>query len=203
VIRLRYPIALLVLAGALCVPLVYLLVRGDRASGGGFRGTTPPAGIRLAQFSLRDESGRVVTTRSLQGKATLVTFLDTACRQACPIIASEVGAGFSLLRADERSRAAALAITVDPERDTPAAVRRFLRRRGLSGSLRYLVASRARLRPVWHRFYVQPVVPGASADIHSDPVRIYNRDGVWVSTLTAGVDLTAANVAHDVRRALG
>jgi len=33
-------------------------------------------------------------------------------------------------------------------------------------------------------------------------VRIYDRDGVWVSTLHAGADLTTENLVHDVRVAL-
>jgi protein SCO1 len=202
VVRLRYPIALLVLAVALAGPLVFLLVRNERASGGAFRGSRPPPGIALPAFRLPDAAGGVVTSGGLRGKAVVVTFLDTACRQACPIVASQIGRGLALLPAGDRSDVAALAITVDPERDSPPAVRRFLQRRGVAGSLRYLIGSRRRLRPVWRRFAVQPVLPGASADIHSDPVRIFDRKGVWVSTLAAGFDLTPQNLAHDIKTAL-
>jgi hypothetical protein len=38
--------------------------------------------------------------------------------------------------------------------------------------------------------------------MHSAPVRIYDREGRWRSTLHAGVDLTPANLAHDIGLAL-
>jgi hypothetical protein len=49
---------------------------------------------------------------------------------------------------------------------------------------------------------VLAVAPGGNANVHSAPVRIYDPRGTWVSTLAAGVDLTPANLAHDVRSAL-
>jgi protein SCO1/2 len=202
VIRLRYPLALLGLAVALAVPLVVLLLRNEGASGGSFRGSVPPTGVRLPAFRLRDAAGRAVTSADLKGKAAVVTFLDTACREQCPIVAGQIARGMALLSAKERPDVKALAITVDPERDSPVAVRAFLRRHGAGGSLDYLIGTRARLRPIWKRFAVQPVMRGANANIHSDPVRIYDRSGEWVSTLAAGFDLTPANFAHDVRRAL-
>jgi hypothetical protein len=33
-------------------------------------------------------------------------------------------------------------------------------------------------------------------------VRIYDREGVWVATLHAGVDLSEDNLLHDIRAAL-
>jgi hypothetical protein len=33
-------------------------------------------------------------------------------------------------------------------------------------------------------------------------VRIFDRRGIWVSTLHAGIDLTPANLVHDIRAAL-
>ena len=71
-----------------------------------------------------------------------------------------------------------------------------------AGSLRYLVGSEAALRPVWSAFQVLPALDTGSSDIHSAPVRIYDRKGVWISTLNAGADLTPANLAHDVGVAL-
>ena len=38
--------------------------------------------------------------------------------------------------------------------------------------------------------------------LHSAPVRIYDRDGVWVAMLHAGVDLSENNLLHDIRAAL-
>ena len=167
-----------------------------------FRGSQPPARIELPPFSLRDHEGRRLDSRSLQGKAVLVTFLDTKCRESCPIIAGEIRQGLALLNPDERAETAAVAISVQPEDDTPDTVRAFLRQHRIEGSLRYLIGSEAELRPVWSRFQVLPALDSGSSDIHSAPVRVYDRAGVWVSTQNAGADLSPENLAHDLRLAL-
>jgi hypothetical protein len=81
-------------------------------------------------------------------------------------------------------------------------VRSFLRRHRVAGILRYLVGTESELRPVWDAFHVLPSVDTGDDEIHSAPVRLFDREGVWVATLHAGVDLTPANLAHDVRVAL-
>ncbi|MDQ3876448.1 MAG: hypothetical protein M3322_13050, partial [Actinomycetota bacterium] len=78
----------------------------------------------------------------------------------------------------------------------------FLRRHRAESALGYLVGPPGALRTVWDSFQVVPSVESGDDDIHSAPVRIYDPDGVWVSTLHPGVDLTPENLAHDLRRAL-
>jgi len=58
------------------------------------------------------------------------------------------------------------------------------------------------MRPVWKQFAVLPAAETGNADIHSADVRIFDRRGLWVSTLHAGVDLTPTNLVHDIRLAL-
>jgi hypothetical protein len=41
-----------------------------------------------------------------------------------------------------------------------------------------------------------------NADVHSSDARIFDRNGMWVSTLHVPVDLTPANLVHDIRVAL-
>jgi cytochrome oxidase Cu insertion factor (SCO1/SenC/PrrC family) len=141
--------------------------------------------------------------RALRGRVVLVTFLDTDCKTKCPIIAGQVGAAIRLLSPAERREVVPLAITVNPASDNPASVRRFLRRRYALRELDFLLGSARQLRPVWKSFHVLSAAETGNADIHSADVRIFDRRGVWVSTLHAGVDLAPSNLAHDIRRALG
>jgi protein SCO1/2 len=199
--RKRVPAAAAALAAlAIAVGVTIWAVSSD-GSPRAFRGSQPPVRIELPSFSLRDADGARVTSDELSGKAVLVTFLDTKCTEACPIIGEQLREGLALLDEDERADTVALAISVHPGDDTPAAVRNFLRRHRLEGTLRYLVGSEAELRPVWREFQVLPALDSGSSDIHSAPVRVYDRDGTWVSTLHAGADLTPENLAHDVRTA--
>jgi cytochrome oxidase Cu insertion factor (SCO1/SenC/PrrC family) len=138
----------------------------------------------------------------LQGKVVLVTFIDSKCTESCPIIAGVIGATLPRLTTAERRQVEAVAISVEPRLDTPMSIRRFLRVRHALGVLDFLIGSVEQLRPVWKAFSVLPAVDTGSADIHSADVRIFDRDGIWVSTMHVGVDLTPANLVHDVRRAL-
>ncbi len=94
-----------------------------------YRGGTPPSGVHAPAFSLRSYRGSIVRMRDLRGKVVLVTFLDTKCKEKCPIIASQIAAALPLLPPPARRQVVALAISVDPRVDSPASVRRFLRRR--------------------------------------------------------------------------
>lgn len=162
-----------------------------------YRGSTPPPGLMLPSFSLPDQTGRTIDSADLRGKVVLVTFLETQCTESCPIIGEMIREAFRRLDGE----AAALAISVHPGDDTPAAVQAYLRRHRLRGELRYLVGTERRMRPVWKAFAVLPAVDTHDPNIHSAPVRIYDADGEWVSTLHAGADLTPENLVNDVRAA--
>ena len=201
---MRRPLVLavaVVAAVAVAVPVTLLAVSSpDQARE--VRGSRPPARLELPQFSLRDQLGRTVSSDAVRGKAIVVTFLDTKCGESCPVIAEQIRAALTRLSAADRASTLALAISVQPDDDTPTAARAFLRRHRVQSTLRYLIGSEAALRPVWDRFQVLPALDSGSSDIHSAPVRVYDRGGVWISTLNARADLTPENLAHDVRLAL-
>jgi protein SCO1/2 len=76
-------------------------------------------------FKLVDQNGQVVTDQDLKGRPFLVFFGFTHCPDVCPTTLFEVS---EILRAlgPDADRARALFITVDPERDTPAAMKDYL-----------------------------------------------------------------------------
>lgn len=170
---------------------------------GAYRGSEPPAGIRLQPFALSSyRGGGTVSSASLRGKVVALTFLESNCREACPIIAVQVARGVDLLSPGERAQVRAVAISTHPVDDTPANVRRFLTQRRALGRLDYLVGSERELRPMWRRYHVLSALDSGDANTHSASVHIYDRRGVWVSSLHPAIDLTPENFAHDVRRAL-
>lgn len=195
---MRLVIVLAALLAALAIPAGLLLARDGEEDD--FRGSQPPAQLTLPVFSLEDDEGREVRSAELRGKALAVTFLDVACTEACPIIAAQVGQAMRALGGD-RDRVEALAITVDPVRDTAAGIDAFLQRYRAKGTLRYLDGTVAELRPVWRGFSVVAALDTGESNMHSAPVRVYDGEGRWRSTLHPGVDLTPANLAHDLRLA--
>lgn len=172
-----------------------------QATSSPYHGSRPPRGLHAPAFSLRSYRGGLVRMRDLRGKVVLVTFLDTKCTEKCPTIASQIGAALPLLPSKARRQVVALAITVDPRVDSPASVRRFLRSRHALG-MDFLLGSIRKLRPIWHAFYIVAAAETGSANSHSADARIFDRRGIWVSTLRPGVDLTPRNLVHDLLTAL-
>jgi protein SCO1/2 len=169
---------------------------------GSYRGSEPPVTIRLPSFTLRNYTGETVRAADLRGKVTLLTFLDSQCEEACPIIASVVARSLEALGDNERRRVTAVAISTDPTEDTPEAIRAFLGKQHALDAFLYLRGTEREMRPVWRRFQVLSSLETGADEVHSAPVRIYNADGVWLATLHAGADLTRENLLHDVRVAL-
>ena len=191
-------LSIAVLTVSLMLILAVVFFGGSSASTT-YRGTRPPAKLTLPTFTLNDENGAQVRSEDVAGKAVVVTFLDAQCTDACPVAAGIIGQAVDLLSADERSRVAVLGISVDPAEDTPAAVRRFLAQHQATGKLRYLTAPEPVMEPLWNDFKVLPTVRTGSDSLHSIPVQVYDRDGIWRSTFNVGADLTARNLAHDIR----
>lgn len=98
----------------------------------------PPASAAVGgPFSLVDQNGGTVTDQDMKGRPFLVFFGFTHCPDVCPTTLFEISEIFRKL-GPEADRAGALFITVDPERDTPAAVKTYLSSfdphlRGLTG----------------------------------------------------------------------
>jgi Sortilin, neurotensin receptor 3, len=84
----------------------------------------------------------------------------------------------------------------------PATVRRFLAARGAEGRLGYLLGTERQLRPLWTEVGLLPLLDRGRDTLHSAPLRVYDRDGVWMATLHAGADLSEENLLHDIRAAL-
>jgi protein SCO1 len=191
----------LLLALAVGLALAALAWVNGGGSSNSYRGTAERPGIHLPSFSLRSETGQTVSSAGLRNRVTLMTFLDSKCTDSCPIVASVVAKAVDQLGTD-RERVAALALTMNPHADTPIRVRRFLATHHATGRIQYLLGTVAALRPLWRRFLVLSSFESGDDDTHSDGVRVYDGRGDWVSTLRPGLDLTVANVVHDVRLAL-
>ncbi len=137
-----------------------LLGEGDDATGGrasgesptGFAGALRPPAARAPDFRLRDQDGDLATMREYRGRTVVVTFLYSTCEDTCPLTAQQIRGGLDQLGRD----VPVLAISVDPQGDTPLHVKRFLVRQHLSGRMRYLVGARAQLAPVWRAYGIRP-----------------------------------------------
>ena len=117
-----------------------------------YEGAVMPKGVRAPDFSLRTEEGRRVAMRSFRGRPVLVTFLYTTCEETCPGMAQTAKGALDQLGHD----VPALAISVDPPRDTAQRARAFLEEQRARHRIDFVLGSRSELRPIWRGFAVQP-----------------------------------------------
>ncbi|KPF97489.1 copper-binding protein [Rhodopseudomonas sp. AAP120] len=106
-------------AGSLVVGLVVVLWLL-----GGLNKVAAPSSIG-GPFQLTDQNGQTVTEQSLKGKPTLIFFGFTHCPDVCPTSLFEISQVLQAMGKDA-DRINAYFISVDPERDTPAAMKDYL-----------------------------------------------------------------------------
>jgi protein SCO1/2 len=122
------------------------------SAGSRFEGAVMPEGLRAPDFTLRNQEGERVSMRDFRGQPVIVTFLYTTCEDTCPVQAQTVRGALDDLGED----VPAIAIAVDPPRDTPESARAFLSEQRALGRLDFVLGSRAELRPLWEGYYVRP-----------------------------------------------
>jgi protein SCO1/2 len=147
-------------------------------------------------FTLTDGvSGRSISLSAQRGQVVALTFLYTTCPDVCPLTASRFRAAQDSLASDA-GRVVFIAVSVDPDRDTPKATQDFSAAHGLSANWFYLVGGRAQLAPVWSAYGIG--VQAGSANItHNDAIYLIDRRGRQ-RVLLHSEDL-AANLVDDLR----
>ncbi len=164
----------------------------------------PLAGTELGStdapdFTLTDGvSGRAVTLSAQRGQVVALTFLYTTCPDVCPLTATRFRASQLELQGDA-SRVIFVAVSVDPDLDTPKAVQDFSSAHGLAANWYYLVGGRAQLSPVWAAYGIG-VQAGSSTVTHNDAVYLIDARG-RERVLLHSEDL-ATNLTNDLRALL-
>ncbi|MGI8805411.1 MAG: SCO family protein [Thermoleophilaceae bacterium] len=165
-----------------------------------FRGGQLPdelAGAPAPSFRHADARGGEIGTADLAGRPFVVTFLYTTCPDVCPLIAQELREALELLgpRGDEVE---VLAVSVDPENDTPEAVRSWLASNELSPNFHYLVGTEAELEPTWDAYFAAPQPAGEPGSAHTASIWLVDSDGRLRTKFSAGVPVPPADIAHDL-----
>jgi protein SCO1 len=182
----------------------YLLATGEvSASGVAARpGTLPPA-IRQAvpapAFALVDHRGARITAESLRGRPVVLTFVYASCHATCPLLIDRLRA---LERRVGEADAAFVAVTLDPDRDTPEALAAYAARWGLGSRWHLLTGPGADVRRLVAAHGVQwtPLSDGEIA--HENVVTLIDRAG-RVAFTYRGVGVPEDRQAADLRYLLG
>src|SRR5437016_10011560 len=167
---------------------------------GGVRGVTAPAAIG-GPFQLTDQAGQTVTEKNLQGRPTLVFFGFTHCPDVCPTSLFEIS---EVLRAmgKDADKVNAWFVSVDPERDTTAAMKDYLSSfdphlKGLTGNpeavAKVLSAYRVFSRKV-------PLKDGDYTMDHTALIYLMDKDGRFVAPFN--LKRSPEDAATDLKRYL-
>ena len=179
-------------AGLVLCGGVILLVEGRSAGTGAVQ-----AAAIGGPFNLIDQDGQPFSDQDLKGKTFLVFFGFTHCPDVCPTTLFEISEIMRKL-GPEADRTAALFISVDPERDTPEAMKDYLSSfdphlRGLTGDAAALAAVAKAYRVYYKKV---PLEGGDYTMDHTAIVYLMDKEGRFVSpfNMRRTADVAAAEL---------
>ena len=163
-------------AGSLVVGLVIMLW-----ALGGLRTVTAPAAIG-GPFQLTDQAGQTVTDQNLKGRPTLIFFGFTHCPDVCPTSLFEISEVLKAMGKDA-DRVNAYFVSVDPERDTAAAMKDYLSSfdphlKGLTGDPEAVAKALSGFRVYARKV---PLKEGDYTMDHTALIYLMDRDGKFVA----------------------
>lgn len=141
-------------AALLPVAALLLASLAAGANGDAPAGRLPTIGP-APDFSLTSQDGAPVALHDLRGKVVALTFIYTECADTCPLLTEKMAQVQEALGSEFGVRIAFVSITVDPQRDTPAVLKRYAESHGarLSG-WSFLTGEPTSIRDVIRRYGV-------------------------------------------------
>jgi protein SCO1 len=176
----------------LLTALAYL-VGLSACGGGGAALTGTDLGQQVApDFSLTDQRGQTVSLSALRGHPIALTFIYTNCVDICPLTAEHLRAAWEQLPSGTRDKVVLLAVTVDPARDSQAALLAFSVEHQLADNPAWhaLRGDAMALQQVWSGYAIDPgellamqatpmmaLTPTTGTLSHSDAIYIIDTQG--------------------------
>ena len=168
--------------------------------------TPPLAGASIGgPFALVDQDGRRVTERDFAGRWRIMYFGYTFCPDVCPTEMQTIMAGLKLFANDMPAAAAKVTpifVTVDPARDTPAALKQWVSAFG--PTLIGLTGSSAAIDKVADEFKVYHAKGAKTAGgylvNHSSQTYLFDPDGKPIALLPADTHGSPQQVADELAR---
>jgi len=186
--------------GGSVAALALVLVLASLASGADFKGglLTPPKAA--PDFALTTQDGKDFRLSRERGKVVALSFGYTFCPDVCPTILAELAEARTRLGADAK-RFHTVFITVDPERDTPAQLRKYVS--AFDRSFTALTGPPGRLTEVQKAYGVvaeKRVVAGTSASYLIDhSAFVYVIDPAGQLRLVFPFGMSIEDMVHDFK----
>jgi cytochrome oxidase Cu insertion factor (SCO1/SenC/PrrC family) len=154
----------------------------------------PPKSMPAPDFSLRDQDGRAVSIAALRGHVIAITFLDSHCKQLCPLQGEQLGQAQRSLGTN--ANLSLVVVSVAPATDSPASERAFAAEHQWTGDWHWLTGAPDQLAAVWKAYSI--AVQATPNDIlHSAVVYLVDKSGFQRAGWASGPQ--PAQLARDVR----
>jgi protein SCO1/2 len=162
-----------------CVFAVALLAAASACERSGFRSTDVSGAQFGRDFELVDHNGKTRRLGDFHGKVVVVFFGFTHCPDVCPVTLAELAAAKRKLGADG-ARVQVLLVTVDPQRDTPQVLSRYVTAfdpdfLGMSGSPQQIATVAKEFKVVYQK--VEGKQPDGYTVDHSAGTFIFDPQG--------------------------
>lgn len=186
----------------LLVLLYGLLLAACQPSKDGFRTTDVTGATFGRDFRLSDHNGKPRQLSDFRGKAVVLFFGFTHCPDVCPTTLAELAAARRSLGPDGE-RVQVLLVTVDPQRDTPQLLSRYVTAfhpsfLGLTGSPQQIAEVAKEFKVIYQK--VEGRLPADYSMDHSAGSYIFDPQGRLRLYVSYGQG--AEVFAHDLRRLL-
>jgi protein SCO1 len=154
----------------------------------------PPNSIPAPDFTLQDQDGKPVSVSAHRGQVLAITFLDSHCKQLCPLEADQLAQAQKTL--GPSSKLSLLVVSVAPATDTPDSERAFATEHHWTGDWHWLMGTPDQLAQVWKAYSIAvQVIPGDI--LHSSVLYLVDKNGFqragWAGPIEPDL------LAHDVR----
>jgi protein SCO1 len=105
------------------------------------------------EFTLTTQDGQRLSLQELRGKVVAVTFIYASCTDTCPLLTAKMVQLQNRFGADFGSKVFFVAVTVDPQRDTPEVLKRYAQAHGADlAGWAFLTGAAAEILQVTRRY---------------------------------------------------
>ena len=143
----------------------------------GKEGSLPKIGP-APEFTLTTQDGNRLSLQELLGRVVVLTFIFTSCKDSCPLLTHKMTTLQPRFGGDFGPNVFFVSITVDPERDTPAVLKRYAAAHGAKlAGWAFLTGTQTQVRTIvrsYGAFYRK--IPGGDID-HTSLTSLVDRNG--------------------------
>jgi protein SCO1 len=155
------------------------------------------------EFTLTKQDGKRLALKELRGKVLAVTFIFASCADTCPLLTAKMASIQNRLGSDFGPKVYFVSITVDPERDTPQALKRYAEAyKANSTGWAFLTGTPAEIRDVAKRYGIYAKKTSRGDVDHTFLTSLVDQSGI-LRVQYMGVQFNPDEMLRDLQSLIG